>query len=295
MIQAFVAYLTSEKNYSAHTVSAYERDLCALESFLLQEQQRDLVDWSAVGFEQLRAWQIQLVESGLNPLSVNRKMASLKSFFSYLLRIDYLRVNPMAKYRAMKAPKKVQLAFSELEMEELRVHLPGKDSVASFRDRLILELLYTSGLRRAELIGLRVSDLRLGQAMVKVLGKRNKERFVPLLPYLVDDFAAYLALRKTEGQTSNLLFISEKSVKLSAIFVYRLVIRYLSKVSEKTKKSPHILRHTFATHLLNKGADMNSVKELLGHSSLASTQVYTQTSLEVLRQAYGKAHPRSKK
>lgn len=300
MIAAFEAYLQLEKKYSPHTVLAYVRDVQAFAEFLDAGSSWEVgtqpeFDWAKVDYADVRAWQIALVEQGLNPLSVNRKMASLKAFFAYQLRIGQLAINPMSKYRAMKAPKKLQLAFSEVEMEELKALLPDKSSVESFRDRLILELFYTLGLRRAELLQLQIGDVRWNEGLVKVHGKRNKVRLVPLLPYLAEDFNAYLQLRAQIGAREKWLFLSDKGVKLNATFVYRLVIRYLSRVSEKLKKSPHILRHTFATHLLNQGAAMNSVKELLGHSSLASTQVYTQTSLEVLRQTYAQAHPRNQK
>lgn len=249
-----------------------------------------------MNYNQIRSWIVSLVNAEISNASVNRKMASLKSFYKFLLKIKQIEVNPMQKHRALKSSRVIQIPFSEKEMNDLMDVVVDPVGFEEVRDRLIVDLFYTTGMRRAELISLMVHNVDLSSNVVKVLGKRNKERIIPVLPVVIEQFNLYL---KERSYLDNIVdvdyfFISKKGLKLSESFVYRLINSYFSKVSEKVKKSPHVLRHTFATHLLNNGADLNSVKELLGHSSLASTQVYTHNSLAELKKVYTNAHPRNK-
>ena len=294
-IESFVSYLSLEKNYSSHTVRAYEKDLLEFKVFCSEEFKEDNLD--AVSYTVIRSWIVSLVDSGLSNRSVNRKVASLKAYYKFLIRLGVLDVSPLAKHRALKTSKKIEVPFSEVEMGEVLSQIPYPDGFEGVRDRLIIELLYVTGMRRAELINLKLTDLNYGAMTIKVLGKRNKERVIPLLEGVKQLLESYIvernALNGEEG--GPYLFLSSKGNKMYEMLVYRIINKYFSLVSTKVKKSPHILRHTFATHLLNMGADLNSVKELLGHSSLASTQVYTHNSIAELKRAHLLAHPRNKK
>ncbi|WP_433815643.1 tyrosine-type recombinase/integrase [Flavobacterium johnsoniae] len=292
--QAFQDYLQFEKKYSPHTVNAYLNDLGFFEEFNKERFEQDSIE--KVNYSQIRSWIVFLVDQGVSNVSVNRKMASLKAFYKFLLKIKQIEVSPMLKHKALKTPKIVQIPFSEKEVSDLMFGVESPIGFEEVRDKLIVDLFYTTGMRRAELIGLMFKNVDLSSGIVKVLGKRSKERIVPLLPIVTDQINLYLKERERLDQIvdSEYFFISKKGLKLSESFVYRLINCYFSRVSEKVKKSPHVLRHTFATHLLNNGADLNSVKELLGHSSLASTQVYTHNSLAELKKVYSEAHPRNK-
>lgn len=291
-LQAFEQYLSGQKKYSPHTVRAYTKDLADFSSFISVNYDQNTLD--DVNYSQIRSWVVALIESGNSPTSVNRKIASLKSYFKFLLRIKQISDNPLVKHKSLKAPKKIQIPFSEKELDQVLNYITYPEGFNGIRDRLIIELFYTTGMRRAELIGLKVSSVNTKDCTVKVLGKRNKERIVPLLHNVCQNIQDYLNEReKIDTYKSEYLFLTQKGVKLNDTFVYRIINLYFSGVSEKVKKSPHILRHTFATHLLNNGADLNSVKELLGHSSLASTQVYTHSSLAEIKKVYQEAHPRN--
>lgn len=223
-------------------------------------------------------------------------MASLKAFYKFLLKTKQIDVSPMLKHKALKTPKIVQIPFSEKELKDLLNVISNPVGFEEVRDKLVVEMFYVTGMRRAELISLMNKNVDLSGKTIKVLGKRNKERLIPILPVIADQIDLYIKERNDLDVMVDLdyFFVSKKGLKLSESFVYRLINSYFSGVSEKVKKSPHVLRHTFATHLLNNGADLNSVKELLGHSSLASTQVYTHNSLAELKKVYIGAHPRSK-
>ncbi len=290
----FEKYLLSERNYSPHTAAAYLRDLRQFEEFCLEEF--DSSDTRAVVYPMIRSWIIALVESGMENRSVNRKISSLKSYYTFLLRKGSIDKSPLAGHKTLKTSRKLEVPFSQEEMERLLGDWEGEGSFEAIRDRLILELLYTTGIRRAELIGVQLPDLDLASGTLRVLGKRNKERVLPLLLQTAKLMSKYLSYRTevvTADSTTH-LFLTSAGQKLYPTLVYRIINKYLSEVSVKAKRSPHILRHTFATHLLNKGADMNSVKELLGHASLASTQVYTHNSIAELKRAHEKAHPRNR-
>lgn len=291
--QAFRDYLLLEKNYSPHTVTAYLDDLGFFEAFLKKEfDQHDLRE---VNYSQIRSWIVSLVDAGISNTSVNRKMSSLKSFYKFLLKTKQIDASPLLKHKALKTPKKIQIPFSEKELDNVLNQIQYPDGFEGVRDKLIIDLFYTTGIRRTELIHLKLSNINLSNSALKVLGKRNKERILPILPIISQQINLYISERANLEQVKDgdFFFVTQKGVKLNDSFVYRLINNYFSNVSEKVKKSPHILRHTFATHLLNNGADINSVKELLGHSSLASTQVYTHSSLSELKKVYGNAHPRN--
>jgi|TARA_R110002167_G_scaffold86257_3_gene233461 integrase/recombinase XerC len=294
-IESFISYLSLEKNYSPHTTKAYHNDIVEFENFC--RQQFNLEDIAQVSYNLIRSWIVSLVESGVSNRSVNRKIASLKAYYKFLLGVGILTINPLSKHKALKTSKKIEIPFSETEMEDVLSQIPFENNFEGKRNKLIIELLYTTGIRRAELIGLKVKDVDYQAMTIKVLGKRNKERIIPLLGATKELFLEYNLERITLSviQDEAYIFLTDKGNKMYETLVYRIINKYFSLVSAKVKKSPHILRHTFATHLLNKGADLNSVKELLGHSSLASTQVYTHNSIAELKKVHFSAHPRSKK
>ncbi|NHF60724.1 tyrosine-type recombinase/integrase [Flavobacteriaceae bacterium TP-CH-4] len=294
-LPAFLSYLSLEKKYSDHTVNAYRSDIETFGSFCLEEYGLDTID--TIGYSIVRSWIVGLVDSGVTNRSVNRKVASLKAYYKFLLRTEQLKANPLAKHKALKTPKKVEIPFSESEMEKILNQIHFQTDFDGLRDKLLIELLYTTGIRRGELINLKMEALNLSGRTIKVVGKRNKERFIPLLPSTIELFQDYFKERERLAPILDeaYVFLTKGGKKIYETLVYRIINGYFSKVSSKVKKSPHILRHTFATHLLNKGADLNSVKELLGHSSLASTQVYTHNSIAELKRVHASSHPRSKK
>lgn len=291
----FRDYLGLEKNYSPHTVTAYLNDLDFFQAFLKGAFEED--DLIRVNYNQIRAWIVSLSDDGVSNSSINRKIASLKSFYKFLLKTKQIETSPLLKHKALKSPKKLQIPFSEKELDLVLNQIVYPEGFEGVRDKLVVDLFYTTGIRRAELIGLKLHNVDLSNGTIKVLGKRNKERIIPILPVVQNQIRIYLDERSRLQRIidDDSFFLLLKGVKLNDSFVYRLINYYFSNVSEKVKKSPHILRHTFATHLLNHGADINSVKELLGHSSLASTQVYTHSSLAELKKIYGSAHPRNQK
>ena len=293
LIDSFLEYLLLEKKYSNHTITAYRNDLVSLQSFCKETYQQETI--SDIHYSQIRSWIVMLVEAKVSNRSINRKTSSLKSFYKYLQKIKVIEKNPLSSHRALKTPKKIQVPFSVKEVTAVLLDISTNNSFEAIRDKLIVELFYSTGMRRAELIHLKMSSINFSEKQLKVVGKRNKERLLPLLPSIVKSLDSYIKLRETLESTEDYLFLTQKGNKIYETLVYRVINNYFSKVSSKLKKSPHILRHSFATHLLNEGADLNSVKELLGHSSLASTQVYTHNSLEQLKKVYKQAHPRSNK
>ena len=238
-----------------------------------------------------------LVENGIANRSINRKVSALNTYFKFLLKTGDINNNPLSKHRALKTSKKIQIPFSEAEIKTVLDDLNFADDFESVRDKFIIELFYSTGIRRIELVQLKLTSIDLNTKTLKVLGKRNKERIVPLLKSVVLTAVKYLKLRKELERISDadILFLTKKGYKIYETLVYRTINGYFSLASSKVKRSPHILRHSFATHLLNQGADLNAVKELLGHSSLAATQVYTHNSIAELKKVHINAHPRSKK
>jgi integrase/recombinase XerC len=292
-IDAFKEYLLKEKKYSAHTLTAYESDLLSFHNFNEANFDQGTIDH--VNYSQIRSWVVSLVDGGVTASSVNRKMASLKSFYKFLLKTKQIDVSPLLKHKSLKVARSLQIPFSEKEVFQVLKEVQGEQNFESVRNQLIIELFYATGMRRAELIKLKMNDVDLVKNTLKVIGKRNKERILPILPVIKKSIILYFSERADLEVVNNseYFFITKKGMMLNNSLVYRLVNLYFSKASEKVKKSPHVLRHTFATHLLNNGADLNSVKELLGHSSLASTQVYTHSSLSELKKVYERAHPRN--
>ena len=291
LIKAFLNYLYLEKKYSKHTIDSYKNDLVSFFKYVEKEFEGASIE--KVHYAQIRSWIVFLVQKKISNNSVNRKMSSLKSFYKFLIKTKTISVNPLQKHKSLKVPKRVNVPFNKKEIEEVLSMLNEKTDYISLRNKLIVELFYTTGIRRSELIGLKLSDIDLKQNTIKVLGKRNKERYIPVLNILQRSIIEYLKKRKEFSRNKEYLFLTQKQKKLYGTLVYRLINNYFSSVSTKVKKSPHVLRHAFATHLLNEGADLNAVKELLGHASLASTQVYTNSSLSELKNVYNRAHPRS--
>ncbi|MET2984471.1 tyrosine-type recombinase/integrase [Aureibaculum conchae] len=290
----FIDYLTSEKKYSPHTVRAYQDDLTSFKLFCQKTYNTEkLID---VNYSQIRLWIVEMVNEKKSNRTINRKITSLKTYYKFLVKTKQLKETPLLNHQALKISKKMQVPFSQAEIEEVLNNLNSDDlDFESTRNKLIVELLYSTGMRRAELIELKLNAVNLHNTTLKVIGKRNKERYIPLLNSVQKTLTVYLSERKELNSGSDYLFVTSKGNKIYPNLVYRIVNEYFGKVSSKVKKSPHVIRHSFATHLLNEGADLNSVKELLGHSSLASTQIYTHSSLNELKKVYNQAHPRSSK
>ncbi len=292
-LKIFTDYLQLEKKYSPHTVTAYLKDLETFQTFASEEYQYENI--VNVNYSIVRSWIVSLVDSGISNRTVNRKISSLKIYYKFLLKTSQIEVNPLAKHKALKTSKKIQVPFSEKEIVNVIELLQAEDTFEGHRDQLIVALFYSTGIRRAELINIKINDISFAKKTIKVLGKRKKERIIPLLPSVIITINEYILFRdQLESiKDAEYMFLTQKGVKIYETLVYRIINLYFSKTSEKVKKSPHILRHSFATHLLNEGADINSVKELLGHSSLASTQVYTQNSIAKLKEVYKNSHPRN--
>lgn len=292
-IDSFITYLSLEKKYASHTINAYNRDLITFAKFC--EEEFDNLQLSQIDYVHIRSWVVQLVDQDNSNRTINRKVSSLNTFYKYLQKIGQIKVNPVKNHKSLKVEKKIQIPFSEKEIDEVFATLDSPNDFESLRNKLIVELLYSTGMRRQELIDLKLTDVDLSKGELKVLGKRNKERIIPLLKSVQKTLHLYIKERNMQSVEVQFLLYTKKKNKLYPTFVYRIINDYFSTVSSKVKKSPHILRHTFATHLLNQGADLNSVKELLGHSSLASTQVYTHSSIAKLKEVYNSTHPRSTK
>lgn len=294
LLDAFIDYLSLEKKYAVHTVKAYKRDIETFQEFLQQEYETSQL--KDVNYSQIRSWIVKLVEEKISNRSINRKISSLNSFYKFLLKIEEITINPLAKHKALKVSKKVQIPFSEKEIDKALSDFNFDNTFEGVRDKLIIELFYSTGIRRIELVKLQLSDIDFSKRNIKVLGKRNKERYMPLLDSVIKTIEEYLILREdfVGNSKSKRLFLTKKGGEIYETLVYRVINNYFSKASTKVKKSPHILRHSFATHLLNQGADLNAVKELLGHASLAATQIYTHNSIAELKKVYAKSHPRNK-
>lgn len=292
----FLQHIRYEKRLSHHTVTAYANDLEQFAAFLLAEC--NLSQPVHADFRHIRSWIVSLVEADLDKSSVNRKIATLRSFYGYLLRRKQISVDPMTKIQALKTSRKLPVYVEEKPMEMLLSETDFPDTFAGLRDKLVLELLYGTGIRLSELIGLKTGSVDLYNKSITVLGKRNKHRIVPLTPPLAELIQQYMSLKTSEfGDTADasVLIVSDKGIAVYPMLIQRIVQRHLALVTTLEKRSPHVLRHTFATHLLNRGADLNAIKDLLGHSSLAATQIYTHTSLKQLKKTYDQAHPKAKK
>jgi integrase/recombinase XerC len=293
--KSFTDYLLLEKNYSVLTVNAYQNDLEDFSEFIKNEYETNSIN--LINYPQIRSWIVSLVEKGISNRSINRKISALNTYYKFLLKIGAIAQNPLIKHKALKTSKKIQIPFSETEVSTVLNDLFFEKDFEGIRNKLIIELFYSTGIRRIELIELKLTSFSLDNKTLKVLGKRNKERIVPLLNSVVECLRAYIVERNklVSIRDSDYLFLTKKGVKIYETLAYRIINDYFSKASTKVKKSPHILRHSFATHLLNQGADLNAVKDLLGHSSLAATQVYTHNSISELKKVHINTHPRSKK
>lgn len=291
MVETFLKYLSFEKRYSQHTVEAYRKDLQQFTAYLASDF--EINDLLQVKHPQIRGWVVTLMDDGLSPKSVNRKLATLKSFYKFLLAREYLEVNPTNQIKPLKTQKDLPSFVKEEEITNLLDRVDFSADFSGQRDKLLLELLYSTGIRLAELQGLKETDVNVYEKTIRVLGKRNKERIIPVGNSLIQLIGNYKNLKKEMGMNEGRLLVTDAGEKLYPMFIYRKVKAYLSAVTTLSKKSPHVMRHTFATHLLNKGADLNAVKDLLGHTSLAATQVYTHNSIEKLKAAFDQAHPKA--
>lgn len=292
-IKGFLNYLNFEKRVSKDTSLAYQKDLEQFTTYLKNTYQLDAAEEVKTAF--IRSWVVQLVERGRSMSTIKRKLSALKSYFNYLERHQLVTKNPMVKIPIPKVSQKLPVYLQENEIDQLFNRIKWKQDFSSQRDRLILDLLYNTGLRRAELIDLKLDSLDWANACLQVIGKGAKERLIPFGKSLENRIQSYLDLRNNTFPTVTIshLLLTDKGKVLYPKFVYNKVKHYLSLVSSAEKLSPHVLRHTFATHLSNHGADLNAIKELLGHSSLAATQIYTHNTIDQLKAIYGQAHPKA--
>ena len=293
IIKKFIDYLNLEKSYSPNTINAYQRDLNDFKNFI--KSNFDNINIEDSNYSIIRSWIVELVNNGNSNRTVNRKISSLKSFFKFLIKTDSIKSSPLEEHMPLKQKKKIQVPFSKEEITSLLDSDYFPNTYRGLLQKTVISFFYFTGVRRIELIELKESNLDLKSQTVKVLGKRNKERLIPLLPKISILLQEYITERNNIISNFNhdLVFLSKKGDKLSEKFVYRTVSDYFKLVSSKTKKAPHVLRHSFATHLINEGADINSVKELLGHASLSATQIYTHTSMEKIKEVFQKSHPRA--
>ena len=283
LFKNYQEYLSYEKKFSQNTITAYIKDVKDFQKFL---KNNDTKISSEINYSFIRQWIVNLSENKYSKISINRKIASLKSYFNFLVNIDIIESSPLKGHKNLKSSSKIVIPFSEDEI--MQVFENFNNSKISDRDKLIIEIFYSTGLRREELINIKIQDIFLKEGLIKILGKRSKERLIPILPSLSKNLKNFIS----NNNNSKYLFETKKLKKISVSTVYRLINKYFRLVSSKVKVSPHVLRHTFATHMLNNGADINTIKEILGHSSLSSTQIYTKIKLPKIVNDYNKSHPR---
>ena len=291
MVHSFLKYLTNEKRFSPHTISSYETDLMQFSDFLHKKDFSNTIE--STNHQLIRNWIVSLIENKVSPRSVNRKIASLRSFYKFLLKREVITENPATHIRPVKTPKPLPEFVQKTEMDNLLNRIEFENNFQGKRNQLVLELLYATGIRLSELIGLTDSDVDFFNQSIKVLGKRNKERIIPISKPNLELIKSYIKEKESRGFMTDYLILTDTGKKSYPMMINRIVKKYLSIISKVYKKSPHVLRHTFATHLLDNGADLNAVKDLLGHSSLAATQVYTHNSLEKLKSVFDQAHPKA--
>jgi integrase/recombinase XerC len=300
----FIRFLKFEKRFSVHTIKAYEGDLNQFCSYL--EYQYSITDSHKISHQVIRSWLVSLIEDRITPRSVNRKLSTLKSYFKFLVREGVIQENPIRKIVAPRTSKRLPVFVEKERMDFLLDSIDFGDSFEGTRDRLILDLFYVTGIRLSELINLKISDINFYRSTIKVVGKRMKERLVPFSDKFADNLRTYLEERKffllsgslkiqneNNSPMNDVLFITRNGKKVYPKLVYRIVTKNIAVVTTVNKRSPHVLRHTFATHMLNSGADLNAVKEILGHANLAATQVYTHNTIEKLKEIYQQAHPKA--
>ena len=294
LIEKFIDYLQIEKNYSSNTLSAYKKDLIEFKNFINENFDKYPIEHAE--YKAIRLWIVELVNKNLSNRSINRKVSSLKSFYKFLVKTDTIGSSPLLAHSPLKQSKKIQVPFSKEEINSLLDSDSFKNNFRGVLQKTIITFFYFTGVRRIELINIKESDINMDSSTIRIMGKRSKERIIPMLPKLKKSIVDYLYLRSQEfnKKTLEYLFVSRSGSQLSEKYVYRTVNEYFKLVSPKVKKAPHVLRHSFATHLINEGADINSVKELLGHSSLSATQVYSHTSMERIKEVFKNSHPRAK-
>lgn len=290
-INDFISYLNLQRRTSPLTAISYKTDLLQFFAFLKNETHQ--LALTEITFQHVRNFIAQLKVNGLESSTVNRKLSTLKSFFKYLLRNQIITNNPAQKLQGLKTPKKLPVIVDEFQTEKIFTDYKFKDGFEGIRDRLIIDILYQTGIRRAELLGLQEQSADIFNLQLKVLGKRNKERVIPFSLQLKRNLEEYLGVKKELNLVNSYLLVTLKNKQVGASLVTKIVSSVLNAVTTNKKKSPHVLRHTFATHLLNNGADINAVKELLGHANLSATQIYTHNTIKKLKKAYKQAHPRS--
>ena len=294
MVSYFLQYIQFEKRLSRHTVTAYENDMKQFSSYLLF--QYELTEPEKADSQMVRSWIASMAEEKLDNRSINRKIATLRSFYNFLLRRKAITADPMLKIKALKTDKPLPKFVEEKPMKTMLDEAGFENDFAGHRDKLVLELLYGTGMRLAELIGLKISDFNYFNQTLTVLGKRNKQRVIPVNKSLADAMTVYLSYRReflSNYDDTPYLILTDNGAQVYPMFIQRLVKKHLSLVTSLDQKSPHVLRHTFATHLLNRGADLNAIKDLLGHTSLAATQVYTHNTIEKLKKVFQQAHPKA--
>lgn len=292
MIERFLQYIRFEKRFSPHTILAYQSDLEQFFKYLLDTY--EVTDTTEINHSMIRSWMVSMMELKISTRSINRKITTLKTYYKFLLRNKVVTVNPMMKIQSPKTSKRLPVFVDQNKMDVLFDQIDFGEGYEAIRDRLMMELFYATGMRLTELVNLKESDLDLGNCQVKVVGKRNKERIIPFTNRLRNLIDEYMIKRnEISSKDINLLFITIKGKPIYQKLVYRIVTQRLGEVTTMDKKSPHVLRHTFATHMLNHGADINSIKEILGHANLSATQVYTHNTIEKLKKVYKQAHPRA--
>lgn len=287
----FLRYLEYEKRYSKNTVVSYDVDLSQF--ILFVESTQGEFDAVKITDRVVRSWIAELSKEQLSSRSINRKLTALKAFFKYLKRLEIIEKSPVETLSRLKQSKELPVFMSQESMENLFSNIQFDEGLSGKRDRVILGLFYATGIRLSELVNIKKCDIDFYNSTIKVLGKRNKERIIPIYTGILTEIKQYISIQEEQGLKNDFLFLTEKGEKVYNKFVYRVVNKYLEQITTVNKKSPHVLRHSFATHLLNNGADLNAVKELLGHANLAATQIYTHNTFEKIKNVYKQAHPRN--
>lgn len=292
-IDQFISYIAKEKRYSPNTIQAYHKDLSLFTEYIYKEYGLENID--QVSQEMIRSWIVMLIDNGVLPTSVNRKMSTLKSYYNFLIRSNIIAENPARHLSSLKKPTNLPVFFKEDQLDDYLQNIQnGQDDFGTLRNMVVIELLYSTGIRRSELINLKIDSIDFSASTIKVLGKRNKQRIIPLSDKLSETIRTYIINRDRRfGRDNSYLIVTDKGAAAYPNFIYRIIKKELSSLSGPVK-SPHVLRHSFATHMLNNGADLNTIKEILGHSNLTATQIYTHNTIEKLKKVYIEAHPRAK-
>lgn len=292
-VETYLKYLKFEKRYSTHTICAYINDLQQFTNYVQSISQKKEINIAFSGYQVIRDWIINLYNQGLAPQSIKRKISSIKKFYTFLQREQLIETNPADKIILPKTNKKLPEFIKQNEISILFEKINFSNNLTGQRDKLILNILYSTGIRLSELINLKEQDINTQSNTIKVLGKRNKERIIPFPEILLSNLNSYLKIKKEEGIINSYLLVTKKGTKTYPKLIYRTVVKYLTMITTNESKSPHTLRHTYATHLLNNGADLNAIKELLGHANLSATQIYTHNTFKKLNEIYKQAHPRA--